>query len=404
MATRVKYTQLVSSFIVLLSVCGVFFAKKSDVELGTRESVGLEIKCGEVEVTITVKRRFFEEKRVPFKPENLRLGANLTQQRSCEAKGPLSDSDVVISAGLQECGTESSVHGEWLVYSNQLVLIRAVVPTSASSVIVRGVTTVIIPVECHYKRKQTVNGEPLTPTWQPMTSTVSAFGLLRFSLRTMADDCSALRSSSVYQQGEAVFLEASVEAPLHPPLALFVDHCVATLKPDPLSLPGYKFISKHGCLMDSVLPGSSSKFLSRKQDNRLCFSVQAFHFNQESWEQMFISCHMRATLKPNSHSHLDKACSFHRPTFSWRATEGDNALCGCCDSDDCFAQTGEENSGPTEHTTQLDTEKEHEADTTVGPLHTLPRSHWTGRLSVTKEPFSNSTIMTVTNARGVRGQ
>uniref|UniRef100_A0A8C2ZAV6 Zona pellucida sperm-binding protein 3 n=1 Tax=Cyclopterus lumpus TaxID=8103 RepID=A0A8C2ZAV6_CYCLU len=371
MATRVKYTRLVHLFVLLLSVFGVSFAENSDVELGTGESVGPEVQCGEVEVTITVKRQFFEEKRVPFKPENLRLGANSMQQRSCEAKGPVSDSHMVLSAGLRECGTESSVRGEWLVYSNQLVLLRAVVPTSTGGVIVRGATTVVIPVECHYKRKQTVNGEPLTPTWLPMTSTVSAFGLLHFSLRTVAGDCTALRSSSVYQQGEAVFLEASVEAPLHPPLALFVDHCVATLKPDPLSLPSYKFISNHGCLMDSVLPGSSSKFFPRKQENRLCFSVQAFHFNSESLEQMFISCHIRATLKPNSPSQLNKACSFHRPTFSWRATEGDNALCGCCDSDDCFGKTGEENS-----------EKKHEADSTVGPLHTLPRSHWTGRLSV----------------------
>lgn len=37
-------------------------------------------------------------------------------------------------------------------------------------------------------RKQTVNGEPLTPTWLPLTSTVSAFGLLHFSLRTMAGE------------------------------------------------------------------------------------------------------------------------------------------------------------------------------------------------------------------------
>lgn len=61
-----------------------------------------------------------------------------------------------------------------------------------------------------------------------------------------ADGCRSLRSSSAYQQGEAVFLEASVEAPLHPPLTLYVDYCVATLKPDPLSLPSYKFITKHG--------------------------------------------------------------------------------------------------------------------------------------------------------------
>eukprot|EP00064_Thunnus_orientalis_P009785 superscaffoldBa00001267_g9811 len=255
---------------------------------------------------------------------------------------------MVISVGLQECGTKSSVYGEWLVYSNQLMLFPAVVPISTGSVIVKGAASVI-PVECHYKRKQTVNGEPLTPTWLPMISTISVFGLLHFSLRTMTDDCTSLRSSSVYQQGEAVFLEASVEAPLHPLLTVYVDYCVATLRPDPLSLPSYKFITKHGCLIDSVLPGSSSKFLRRKQDNRLCFSVQAFHFKQESWEQIFISCHLRATLKQNSRTHFDKACFFHRPTFSWRSTEGDNALCECCDANDCFGQTGEENSGHTGH-------------------------------------------------------
>ncbi|XP_040887761.1 zona pellucida sperm-binding protein 3-like [Toxotes jaculatrix] len=360
---------------VVSSLCRISSAEK------TQENVGLEIKCEEVTVRITVKRQFFEEKRIPFKPEHLRLGARSTQERSCGPKEQIPGREMVISAGLQECGTESSVHGEWLVYSNQLLLSPAVVPTSSGSVIVRETTTVI-PVECHYKRKQTVNAEPLTPTWLPMTSTVSVFGLLRFSLRTMADGCTSQRSSSVYQQGEAVFLEASVEAPLHPPLTVYVDYCVATLKPDPLSVPSYKFIAKHGCLMDSVLPGSSSKFLPWEQEtDRLCFSVQAFHFKQESGEQMFISCHLRATLKQTSHDHLYKACFFHRPTFSWRATEGDSALCECCDSD-CLRQSAEENSGSTEHTTRPDTEKKHEADTIVGPLHTLPRSHWTGRLSV----------------------
>ncbi|XP_038586342.1 zona pellucida sperm-binding protein 3-like isoform X2 [Micropterus salmoides] len=358
MATLIKHTKFASLLVVLLSVCGLLSAET--VRVGTRESVGLEIDCREVEVRITVKRQFFEERRIPFRPEYLRLG---TQQRPCGPKGPMSDSEMVISAGLQECGTESSVHGEWLVYANQLVLFPAVVLTSTGSVIVRG-ATIEIPVECRYKRKQTVSGEPLTPTWQPMTSTISVFGLLHFSLRTMAGDCTSLRSSSVYQQGEAVFLEASVEAPLHPPLTLYVDSCVATLTPDPLSLPSYKFITKHG-----------------EQDNRQCFSVRAFHFNSESLGQMFISCHLRATLKQNSHRHLDKACYFHPPTFSWRATEGDSAVCECCDFG-CFRQAEEENSGHTGHTTQPDTEKKYEMDTTVGPLHTLPSSYWKGRLSV----------------------
>uniref|UniRef100_UPI0037E704E4 zona pellucida sperm-binding protein 3-like n=1 Tax=Semicossyphus pulcher TaxID=241346 RepID=UPI0037E704E4 len=359
--------------------CGVSNVEESDVS--TREKVGLEVKCGEVKMRITVKRQFFTDRHIPYEPEYLRLGANATRLSSCGPKTPKSASEMVISARLQDCGTESSVHGEWLVFSNQLVLFPAVVPTSTGSVIVRGIRT-LIPVECHYKRKQTVNGEPLTPTWLPMTSTISAFGLLHFYLLTMADDCSSQRSSSVYQQGEAVFLEAGVEAPLHAPLTLHVDYCVATLKPDPLSLPSYKFIIKHGCLMDSILPGSASKFLPRKQNNRLCFSVQALRFHKESGEQIFISCHLRATLKQNSHSNIDKACFFHRPTFRWRSTEGDNSLCECCGSDNCFRRAEEENSGIAGHRTQPDTERSLEADTTVGPLHTLPRSHWTGHLSV----------------------
>ncbi|CAB1434590.1 unnamed protein product [Pleuronectes platessa] len=215
-----------------------------------------------------------------------------------------------------------------------------------------------------------------------MTSTIGGFGFLHFSLRTMADDCNSLRSSSVYQQGDAVFLEARVEAPLHPLLTVYVDYCVATLKPDPLSSPSYRFITNYGCLVDSVLPGSSSKFLQREQENRLCFSVRAFHFKPDSGEQMFISCHLRAILKQNSQSRLNKACFFHRPTFRWRATEGDQALCECCDSDDCSRQTGVGNIGYTVHTTPSHKETMHEADTTVGPLYTLPPSHWTGHLSV----------------------
>ncbi|XP_063756815.1 zona pellucida sperm-binding protein 3-like isoform X2 [Eleginops maclovinus] len=317
MAKRVKYIIFVCFFNVVLFVLDVSLTENSYV--GTRESSGIEIKCGEVEVSITVNRVFFEKKRVPFKPEHLWLGANSTQKR-CGAKGPAAGSDMVISAGLKDCGTESRVHGDWLVYYNQLVLTPAAVPSSTDSLIVRRATTVI-PIECHYRRKQTVSGAPLTPTWQPMTSTISVFGLLHFSLRTMAV--------------------------IH--VLLLWDRC----------------------LMDSVLPGSSSKFIP-KQDTRLCFSFQAFHFNKETVEQMFISCHIRATLKQKSHSHRDKACFFHRPTFSWRATEGDDARCGCCDSDDC-------NTG---HTTQLYTGEKHEADTAVGPLLTLPRTHWTGRLSL----------------------
>ncbi|XP_023130607.2 zona pellucida sperm-binding protein 3-like isoform X3 [Amphiprion ocellaris] len=377
MASWIKRREVALFSITFLSFCGASFAENNDVE--TRES--LDIQCGEVKMRITVKRQFFQDRGVPFKPEYLRLGGNLTRKESCGPKGPLSDGEMVISAGLQECGTESSVHGEWLVYSNKLHLLSAVLHTSTGSAIIKGATT-IIPVECLYKRKQKVTMGPLSPTWVPLTSTINVFGFLRFSLRFMTDGCTSRRSPLVYQQGEAVFLEASVDAPLHPPLTIYVDSCVATLKPDPLSLPSYKFLTKHGCLVDSLLPGSPSKFLPREQNNRLCFSFQAFQFNQKSGEQMFISCHLRATLTQNSHTHLDKACFFHRPSFSWRATEGDSSLCECCDSVDCSGMTAENSSDHAGPTTQPETEKKLDAYKTVGPLYTLKRSLWGGRLVV----------------------
>ncbi|XP_068611992.1 zona pellucida sperm-binding protein 3-like [Brachionichthys hirsutus] len=324
---------------------------------------------------LTIKRRFFEEMNIPFTPEHVRLGSFLTGRRPCEPQGPMSASEVVISAGLKECGTESSVVGDWLVYSNLLVLFPAAIPVSTGNMLRRG-SAAVIPVECYYKRMQTVMGQPLTPTWQPMTSTLSVFGRLHFSLRVMGDGCSSLRSSWTYQQGEAVFLEASVDAPLHLPLLLYVDSCVATLTSDPRSLPSYKFVTKHGCLLDSVWPGSSSKFLPRVGDNRLCFSMQAFHFNRAHGEQVFISCHLKATPKGKARHHLHKACYFNRSTFSWNAVEGDAGLCECCNSDDCFSRP--EN---VRHTPQPQADDQRETVAIAGPLHMLPHAHWTGHQS-----------------------
>lgn len=38
-------------------------------------------------------------------------------------------------------------------------------------------------------------------------------------------------------------------------------------------------------------------------------------------------------------------------SLRWRATEGDHALCECCDSEDCLRPTGVGNTGDTVHKT-----------------------------------------------------
>lgn len=97
----IQFTGLPAVFVVFIYVC-----KASSAE--NRIPVnGLDIRCGETRVTITVKRQFFKQRRVPFRPEFLRLGS--PQRNSCGPERPVSDTEMVLSAGLQDCGTESRV-------------------------------------------------------------------------------------------------------------------------------------------------------------------------------------------------------------------------------------------------------------------------------------------------------
>ncbi|XP_067117226.1 zona pellucida sperm-binding protein 3-like [Osmerus mordax] len=339
---------------------------------------GFKIECGETKMQITVKREFFETRGICFSPDLLHLGENLTSSGSCRAVSE-DDNEIVISSELLGCGSKSRVIGDWLVYSNVLVLTPGLFITPRGILIFTGARTVI-PIECHYRRKQRVSGEPLSPTWLPMISTITAFGLLHFTLRTMTYDWSSPRSSSVYQQGEPVFLEASVKAPLHPPLRLFIDNCVATLTSDPLSSPSYKFITEHGCLVDSLV--SPSQFYPRAGGpNTLRFAVQTVQFSTEPGDQTFITCHMRATLARRRPDPFNKACSFHWPSFRWRALEGDGAVCLCCHDRDCSGQT------LAKSTTQAHLDTVKESDTMVGPLQIQPSSYWMDHLSLIKDLY-----------------
>lgn len=90
---------------VLLCVCAVSSAGEHVVET----IAGLDITCGDYKVRITVKRTLFDDRRIPFKSEYVRLGANSAQQDSCRPKQPESGAEMVINVGLQECGTKSIV-------------------------------------------------------------------------------------------------------------------------------------------------------------------------------------------------------------------------------------------------------------------------------------------------------
>ncbi|XP_041924918.1 zona pellucida sperm-binding protein 3-like isoform X1 [Alosa sapidissima] len=345
-----------------------------EIEDGSSKS-GLRLACGEKNLKITIKRDFFG-RGVPFPPSFIRLGDDPEAHGVCRPPqmNLLSSTEMVLSAGLHDCGSKSEVIGDWLIYSNRLVFTPAPLQTFSGSLIQRGLPSVVL-IECHYKRRQTVRSEPLTPTWLPMTSTVQAAGLLSFSLKVMGDDWRSVSSSMVYLQGEPVFLEAAVSAPLHPLLRLYVDYCVASLDSDPLSKPRYEFIVNHGCLVDSLMPYSSSQFAPRAGDNSLRFSIQAFQFTQESQqEQVVIKCHLTVLPKQVAPDNLYKACSFHQPSLSWRSADGDDAVCSCCVTGDCLGHKHGTNMKAISSTpTPLPT-TEKKTNTAVGPLHFLPRT------------------------------
>ncbi|XP_062373028.1 zona pellucida sperm-binding protein 3-like isoform X2 [Sardina pilchardus] len=308
---------------------------------------GLRLACGEKNLRITLKRDFFG-RGVPFSPSFFRLGDDPETHGVCSPPRTdmLSSTEMVLSAGLQDCGGKSEVIGDWLVYSNRLVFTPAPLQTFSGSLIQRGLPSVVL-IECHYKRRQTVISEPLTPTWLPMTSTVQAAGLLSFSLKVMGDDWGSVGSSMVYLQGEPVFLEAAVYAPLHPPLRL--------------------------CLVDSLMPHSSSQFAPRARENSLRFSIQAFQFSQRSQqEQVFIKCRLTALPRQVAPDNLNKACSFHQPSRSWRSADGDAAVCSCCVTGDCHGYRTNTKAISSSPTALPATGKK--TNTGVGPLHFLPRT------------------------------
>lgn len=61
-----------------------------------------------------------------------------------------------------------------------------------------------------------------------------------------ADDWTGETPSRVFHLGDLLHLEASYTAPDSSQRRLYMDSCVATLEPDPTSVPRYYFIQNHG--------------------------------------------------------------------------------------------------------------------------------------------------------------
>uniref|UniRef100_A0A4W5N8N0 Zona pellucida sperm-binding protein 3 n=1 Tax=Hucho hucho TaxID=62062 RepID=A0A4W5N8N0_9TELE len=258
--------------------------------------------------------------------DDLHLGVEQYQaQEPCKATVSAAGDEYRIFAALTDCGTKHMMNKDSLIYTNHL----RYTPRTTPDGVIR-MEGAVIPIECHYERKYSLNSAPLQSTWIPFTATVSAEDTLQFSLTLMTSDWLYERGSGVYFLGDPINVEVSVRLAHHTRLRVFVSSCVATLDPDWNSVPRYYFIENDGCLMDSQLPGSNSRFVRRTQDDKLRFHIDAFRFHQEGRSELYITCHLMAVPVMDHAEPSNKACSFI--DGRWKSADENDLLCGRCPS------------------------------------------------------------------------
>ncbi|KAL0967980.1 hypothetical protein UPYG_G00260600 [Umbra pygmaea] len=320
------------------------------------------VRCGENRIQVEVKQDLFGNGQT-IQPEDLTLGG-------CVAVGvDVEDQRLNFESDLQGCNSKLKMSEDFLVYAFNL-LYR---PSNTGDTPVTRTNEAVVDIECYYMRKQNVSSDALRPTLLSFTNSQVAEEQLYFYLRLMTDDWQFDRKSSEYFLGDQIHIEATVLPYHHVPLRVFVDNCFASLVPDMNAEPRYSFIENYGCLVDAVLTDSKSRFLPRSQEHKLQIQLEAFRFKQQTvvsgsnrkagqgdTEQIYITCHLKATSTSNPIDALNKACSYiSGSVHRWRAADGDDGVCGCCDSS-CTIRRAREIS--------IDSGEEWVADAVLGPI------------------------------------
>uniref|UniRef100_A0A4X2L2C4 Zona pellucida sperm-binding protein 3 n=1 Tax=Vombatus ursinus TaxID=29139 RepID=A0A4X2L2C4_VOMUR len=250
----------------------------------------VEVQCEDDRLIVSVNRDFFRTGRLVWATK-LTLGPLACAPVSSD---PLSKR-VIFEVGLHECGSELQVrfHLRGLVDA----------PSLSQSPLVLRSSEVSVLIQCPYprplslpSRREKVSSRAIRPTWVPFYSTLSRKQRFKFSLHLVVDDWSRERTSSAFQLGDLIHIQADVYTGYHAPLRLFVDSCIATLTPDPASVPYRVVIDFNGCLVDGQSWDSSSIFISpRPGQNVLRFMVDSFRFAQDSRNEIYITCHLKVT-------------------------------------------------------------------------------------------------------------
>ncbi|XP_032899227.1 zona pellucida sperm-binding protein 3-like [Amblyraja radiata] len=269
---------------------------------------GITSSCGNHTLTVFVARDVL----AGAPASALRLG-------NCPASDTSSLQVLLFQYGLQDCGAVRLTTGKEVTFTNYLKFGDG--PTS-------GIKRPDVRLECVYP----VNEVPMSLTTIPTTGVLAGDGNLIFSMMIMADDWTAERPNSLFFLGASINLEASVLAPYHQALRLYVQECIATPTSSlAMSPENYTIITNHGCLVDGKT--GNSKYLPRQDGAVLQFVVQAFKFLSLEDAEIFIHCKVMA-WDPSWDDLVHKACSFDQQTQSWQLLDAplQSSLCDCCNS------------------------------------------------------------------------
>ncbi|XP_028327888.1 zona pellucida sperm-binding protein 3-like [Gouania willdenowi] len=280
----------------------------------------IEVKCHPDAMEVVVQADMFLSG-IHVDGRHLRLGSEgLRGGCGAEQSG---DKEFTLSSHLMDCGMKLSSTEETIIYST--VLVYSPEPSSSSLIRLDGAT---IPLECHYEKKYSLDGVSVEPTWESFVSTLSGDDELVFAMRLMSDDWQYERGSNAYFLGDLFHIEVSVIIANHMPLRVYVDSCVATATSDAEAPIRYNFIENHGCLSDSYMTNSNSRFLPRVEDYKLRFELEAFRFYQEFQNEVYITCAVKAVPVTMTVGSQNKACSLVEN--GWQSVDGNNQACRSC--------------------------------------------------------------------------
>ncbi|XP_057693036.1 zona pellucida sperm-binding protein 3-like [Corythoichthys intestinalis] len=311
----------------------------------------VRVICMENSIRVEAKRDLLGIGQL-IKPADITLGV-------CPSTGEDTQDQVLIfESELHECGSQLLIYEDTFDYVFKLQY----TPSPLGNTPIIRTRNITVSIQCQYQRKHNVTSSFLNPTWTPFSDAKVSEESLYFSFKLMTDDWQFARPSSEFLLGDMMKFEVSIKQFHHTPLRVMVDDCVATVVRNTDTVPRYSFMGNNGCLFDSQVTGSSSRFLPRSQEDHLRFEVEAFKFQQDYRGVIYITCNLKATAVTAVVDSGNKACSFAN---GWTEASGVHEACSCCDRD-CGTGSWPRVTGNRGHLTSTGAEWKEEV--AVGPV------------------------------------